>query len=263
MKVDLTDKIAVITGAAAGIGKACAKLMLENSARVVIADINDEEGTKTAAELSTIGECEFIHTDVSNRENVECLFEKVLDRFETVDILVNNAGINVIRNRVNINEYSFEDWERILGVDLNGVFSCSRAVCRAMMEQKSGRIINIGSVFGSVPARKQIAYVAAKAAVHNLTRATALELAPYGINVNAVAPGSILTEGTKELFYGKEAAHAEAVKQMLAHIPLGRPGDPEDIANAVLFLCGEESKYITGHILTVDGGWTCGYTRDF
>ena len=263
MQMDLTDRIVVITGAAGGIGKACAELMLENSAQVVIADINDQEGEKTAAELSDFGKCEFIRTDVSDRESVDNLIEEVAGRFERIDVLVNNAGVNVIRNRVNISDYSDEDWAWILGVDLYGVFCCSRAASRVMIKQKGGRIINMGSVLGSVPARNQIAYVAAKAAVHNLTKAMALELAPHGINVNAVEPGSILTEGTRALFYGKDAAQAEMVKQMLSHIPLGRPGDPVDIANAVLFLSGEESKYITGHVLTVDGGWTCGYTRDF
>ena len=263
MKIDLADKVVVITGAACGIGKACAKLMLENSARVIISDINESEGKKTVAELSAFGRCEFIHTDVSNKESVERLVESVVKRFKKIDIFVNNAGINVIRNRVNISEYPSEDWEKILGVDLNGVFYCSRAVSRVMIKQKGGRIINIGSVFGNIPARKQIAFVAAKAAVHNLTKAMALELAPYGINVNAIAPGSILTEATKELFYEKDAAQADMIERMLSHVPLGRPGNVEDIANAVLFLSGQESKYITGHILTVDGGWTCGYARDF
>lgn len=263
MKIDLTNRVAVITGAAGGIGKACAKLMLENSAQVIITDINAEEGEKTAVDLSTIGRCEFMHADVSNRESVENLIAKVISKHKRIDIFVNNAGINILKNRVNIDEFAFEDWEKILKVDLDGVFYCSRAVSKMMIKQKSGRIINIGSVFGTVPARKQIAYVAAKAAVHNMTKAMALELAPYGINVNAVAPGSILTEGTKKLFYGKDVAQTKMVERMLSHVPLGRPGDVEDIGNAVLFLSGEESKYITGHVLTVDGGWTCGYTRDF
>jgi NAD(P)-dependent dehydrogenase (short-subunit alcohol dehydrogenase family) len=263
MRVDLTDKIAVITGAAAGIGKACAALMLENSAQVVIADINAQEGRKTEAELSCVGQCTFVHTDVSDSTSVERLVDIVISKFRRIDILVNNAGINVVRNRVNIDQYPLEDWKAILEVDLDGVFYCSRVAAREMVKQGRGRIINIGSVLGNVPARKQIAYVAAKGAVHNLTKAMALELAPHGINVNAVAPGSTLTEGTRALFYGEGAVHEQRVQQMLSHIPLGRPADPEDIANAVLFLSGEESRYITGHILVVDGGWTCGYSRDF
>jgi len=262
MKIDLKGKVAVITGGACGIGKACAKLMLENGARVIIADINDKEGTKTAEEFSSAGECEFIRTDVSSRESCENLVKSAAEKWGRVDIFVNNAGIGTT-NRVDIDEYPAQDWEKILRVDLDGVFYCSRAVSKVMARQKSGRIINIGSVLGSVPARKQIAYVAAKAAVHNMTKAMALELAPYGINVNVVAPGSTLTEGTRKLFYGKDGQWADKVERMLSHVPLGRPGQPEDIANAVLFLSGEESKYITGHVLTVDGGWTSGYIRDF
>jgi len=238
--------------------------MLANSAQVVIADIQVEEGQKTAAELSALGRCYIVHTDVSSRQMVEELVAGVVRDFKRIDIFVNNAGINIGgRARVNIDDFPDEDWETILGVDLTGVFYCSRAVAKVMIAQGAGKIINLGSVLGSVPARKQIAFVAAKAAVHNMTKAMALELAPFGINVNAVAPGSALTQATQSLFYGEDAAQAELAKQMLSHVPLGRPGDPEDIANAVLFLAAEESRYITGHILTVDGGWTCGYTRDF
>ena len=263
MKVDLTGKVVVITGSARGIGKACAELFLRNSAQVIIPDIEDAAGQETAEQLSALGKCEFIHTDVSSVQSVDNLVEKVVDEYERIDILVNNAGINVGGDRVSIDQFSDEDWEGIIQVDLNGVFYCSRAVARVMIKQKAGRIINIGSVFGSVPARKQIAYVAAKAGVHNMTKAMALELAPYGVNVNAVAPGSILTEATKHLFYGQDAAYTQMAGRLLSHVPLGHPGEPEDVANAVLFLSGEESKYITGHILTVDGGWTCGYARDF
>lgn len=263
MKVDLGGKVAIITGGAGGIGRACARLMLENGASVILADINKEEGQRVEKELSCLGKCEFMKTDVSNKESVSHLMNEVLSKFKTIDILLNNAGINVVRNRVNIDEYSFEDWQRVIEVDLSGVFYCSKTVSQVMVKQKGGRIINIGSVFGTVPARKQIAYVAAKAGVHNLTKAMALELAPYGINVNAVAPGSTLTPATEKLFYGRDAAQAEMAKRMLSHIPLGKAGEPEDVANAVLFLCGKESKYITGHILVVDGGWICGYTRDF
>ncbi|MCY3022788.1 MAG: SDR family oxidoreductase, partial [Planctomycetota bacterium] len=127
----------------------------------------------------------------------------------------------------------------------------------------SGRIINIASVLGLVPARLQCAFVAAKAGVVNLTKAMALELGGRGVLVNAIAPGSILTDGTRQLFYGKDAQFKAKFEQMLAHIPLGRPGKPEDIAYAALFLAAPESGYVNGHILTVDGGWTAGYIRDF
>jgi NAD(P)-dependent dehydrogenase (short-subunit alcohol dehydrogenase family) len=264
MKIDLTGKVAVVTGGAEGIGRACAQLMLANSAQVVIADIQAEAGQQTATELSALGPCQFVHADVSARESVDELVAGVVRDYQRLDIMVNNAGINIGgRARVNIDEFPDDDWQTILGVDLNGVFYCSRAAAKVMIAQGAGRIINLGSVLGSVPARKQMAFVAAKAAVHNMTRAMALELAPFGINVNAVAPGSTLTQATLSLFYSEDAAQAELAQRMLSHVPLGRPGDPEDIANAVLFLAAEESRYITGHILTVDGGWTCGYTRDF
>ena len=134
---------------------------------------------------------------------------------------------------------------------------------RIMRRQQAGRIINIASAFGLVAARLQCAYVAAKAGVVNLTKAMALELGPYGILVNGIAPGSILTEGTKQLFYGEGGQFRDAVKKMLDHVPLGRPGTVEEIAVAVLFLADPENSYTNGHILAVDGGWTAGYAREF
>src|SRR5262249_13707707 len=132
-----------------------------------------------------------------------------------------------------------------------------------MRAQGSGRIINIASIAGLVPLRLQCAYVAAKAGVVNLTRAMALELGPYGILVNAIAPGSTLTEGTRRLFYDQDGLFHESAKQMLAHVPLGRPAEPDEIAVAALFLADPENSYTNGHILTIDGGWTAGYARDF
>ena len=263
MRIDLTDQAAVVTGGAQGIGEAIARLLLENGARVMIGDVQQEEGQATAARLSALGPCRFRYADVSDPASAEALLSEAVAEWGRLDLLINNAGVNVTGDRKDVDEYADEDWRRIMSVDLDGVFYCSRAAARQMIAQGSGRIINLGSVLGSVPARRQIAYVAAKAAVHNLTRSMALELAPHHILVNAVAPGSTLTEGTRKLFYSDDAAQAEFRERMLSHVPLGRPGEPQDIANAVLFLCGEESKYITGHVLTVDGGWTCGYTRDF
>ncbi len=132
-----------------------------------------------------------------------------------------------------------------------------------MRGRGAGRIINVASVAGLVPLRLQCAFVAAKAAVVNLTRAMALELGPHGILVNGIAPGSTLTEGTRKLFYGEDGTFREAVQRMLDHVPLGRPGTTDEIAVAALFLADPENSYMNGHILTVDGGWTAGYTRDF
>jgi NAD(P)-dependent dehydrogenase (short-subunit alcohol dehydrogenase family) len=239
-------------------------MMLENGAKVIIADYNEKEGQKTAAELSALGTCIFLPANIASRDSVENLVNETVKQFGRIDILVNNAGTNVggdPKDRVEIDKFTDENWHKLIQVNLTGTFFCSRAVTRVMIRQKSGRIVNIGSAFGSVPARKQIAFVAAKAGVHNMTKAMALELAPHGINVNGVAPGSIPV--TESLFTGGKAAWSSLEDRMLSHIPLGRFGTTEEVANAVLFLAGEGSNYITGHILAVDGGWVCGYTRDF
>jgi NAD(P)-dependent dehydrogenase (short-subunit alcohol dehydrogenase family) len=139
----------------------------------------------------------------------------------------------------------------------------SKAAAEVMRSQKAGRIINIASIAGLVPLRLQCAFVAAKAGVVNLTKAMALELGPHGILVNGIAPGSTLTEGTRKLFYGDDGLFKESVQRMLDHVPLARPATVDEIAVAALFLADPENSYMTGHVLTVDGGWTAGYARDF
>src|SRR5205823_9654143 len=180
-----------------------------------------------------------------------------------LDILVNNAGINTLAHRVTTDQFPRQEWDRILAVDLTGVYEMSKAAAALMRPQKSGRIINIASIAGLVPLRLQCAYVAAKAGVVNLTRAMAIELGEDGILVNAVAPGSTLTDGTRKLFYDDDGLFHESAKRMLDHVPLGRPGTVDEIAVAALFLADPENSYMNGHVLTVDGGWTAGYTRDF
>ncbi len=259
MRVNLDGKVALVTGASHGIGQAIATTLAANGARLVFADI-DFEGAKQAA--SEVEEGLPLRMDVGDPTQVEAAIQQTLRSFGHLDILVNNAGINTMAHRVNIDQFPLEELERILRVDLTGVFLVSSGAARPMIQRKSGRIINIASVVGLLPLRLQSAYVAAKAGVVNLTRSMALELAPHGVLVNAVAPGSILTEGTKRLFYGPDGKFSDRVAGMIAHIPLGRPGATQEIANAVLFLAAPESSYITGQILTVDGGWTAGYTRE-
>jgi NAD(P)-dependent dehydrogenase (short-subunit alcohol dehydrogenase family) len=252
--------VSLVTGAARGIGQAIADRLAENGSLVVYTDV-DDAGAHAAAARSRSAKA--LALDVTKPTEIAAVMERTVAEFGKLDILVNNAGINTLAHRVTLDEFPREEWDRILAVDLTGLYEASKAAARVMRARGSGRIINIASIAGLVPLRLQCAYVAAKAGVVNLTRAMALELGPYGILVNAVAPGSTLTEGTRRLFYGEDGSFHSHVQRMLDHVPLGRPGRPEEIAVAVLFLADPENSYTNGHILTVDGGWTAGYTRDF
>ncbi len=264
MKVALEGQVALVTGGAQGIGRAIVDALIENGARVAIVDIDTAAGTETAEEIrQTGGTCLFVEGDVSNVAQMEVVAKQVAEHFGTIQLLVNNAGINTRRDRVPIHQYALADWQRILDIDLTGVFATSRAVVPHMLKNATGRIVNISSIAGLVPLRLQSAYVAAKAGVANLTRSMALELGPQGILVNAVAPGSTLTRGTEALFYGADGAYTENAASLLSHIPLGRPGKTTEIAAAVLFLVSPDASYISGTILTVDGGWTAGYIREW
>lgn len=264
MKVALDGQVALVTGGAQGIGRAIVDALLDNGARVAIVDIDRDAGKKTAAAIGEAsGTCLFVEGDVSDATQMEAAAEQVAARFGAIQILVNNAGINTRRERVPIHQYALEDWHRILETDLTGVFTTSRAVIPYLLRNRDGRIVNISSIAGLVPLRLQSAYVAAKAGVANLTRSMALELGPQGILVNAVAPGSTLTRGTEALFYGPDGEYSENAASLISHIPLGRPGTPAEIAAAVLFLVSPDASYVNGAILTVDGGWTAGYTRDW
>jgi NAD(P)-dependent dehydrogenase (short-subunit alcohol dehydrogenase family) len=258
MQVDLSGKVCVVTGAAGGIGSAIAKRFAANGATVVCADIVD------AGELaSQLPGAIAIRMNVTDRDEVAEAIRGVVDRFGRLDVMVNNAGINTMKHRVTIDEFPLEEWQRIVDVDLTGVFIVSHEASKVMRAQKTGRIINIASVVGMVPLRLQCAFAAAKAGVIHLTKAMAIELGPHGILVNAISPGSILTEGTKQLFYGDDGMFAASVQRMLDHVPLGRPGSPDEIAVAVLFLSAPENTYTTGQVIAVDGGWISGFARDF
>jgi NAD(P)-dependent dehydrogenase (short-subunit alcohol dehydrogenase family) len=252
--------VALVTGAARGIGKAIADAMAQNDATVVYTDIDRVEAENSASAWPSATAAEM---DVTDEHQVRAVTNEVVDQFGRIDILVNNAGVNTLAHRVPIDQFPREEWDRIVGVDLTGLYIVSKAVVPVMRSQGSGRVINIASVVGLVPLRLQSAFVAAKAAVINVTKSMAIELGEEGILVNAIAPGSILTEGTKQLFYGDDGKFKDSVSRLLEHIPLGRPGTTEEVAYAALFLAAPEASYLNGAILTVDGGWTAGYAREF
>lgn len=260
MKADLSGRVALVTGAARNIGKAIADVYADNGAKVVYADIDVQGATAAAAPHPG---CIGLAMDVSDGAQVESAIADIVRQFGRLDILVNNAGTNTSKHRVTIDEFPREEWDRLIKIDLTGVYLVSKAAAQVMLKQGGGRIINISSVLGLVPARLQCAFTAAKAGVVQLTKTMAIELGGRGILTNAIAPGSILTEGTKSLFYGENGQFSDKMQQMLAHIPLGRPGDSMDIAYAALYLAAPESRYVNGHTLTVDGGWTAGYIREF
>lgn len=260
-RFDLQDKVAIITGSAGGIGRAIAALFCANGARVVISDIQEEAGLKTAKELGG----RFIPCDISKIDQVNSLIDETTREFGRLDIMVNNAGINsgAREDRVTTDKYPVDTWHQIMAVDLNGTFYCCRKAAQVMVEQKSGSIINIASVAGVVALRLQVGFVAAKAGIIRMTEAMACELAPIGIRVNCVSPGSTLTEGTRKLFYSENSSFREMADRVVSFIPQGRPGEAEEIADAVAFLASDSASYINGHNIVVDGGWICGFNRDF
>ena len=260
MRCDLSGKVSLVTGAARGIGMAIAERLAANGSTVVFTDVDEAGARQAAARVAGAHGCQL---DVTEPDEVEEVVARVARTHGRLDIVVNNAGVNTMDHRVTIDEFPRQEWDRILAVDLTGLFEVSRATAKIMRAQGSGRIINIASIAGLVPLRLQCAFVAAKAGVVNLTRAMALELGPYGVLVNGIAPGSTLTVGTRQLFYGEDGLFHDSMKQMLAHIPLGRPAETDEIAVAALFLADPENSYMNGHVLTVDGGWTAGYAREF
>jgi 3-oxoacyl-[acyl-carrier protein] reductase len=261
LKVNLEGKFALVTGAARGIGEAIASTLAANGARVGIADIDFDTARSTAQKIPNALP---IAIDISSESSVDSAVAEAVQQFGRIDILVNNAGVNTAKYRVNIDQFPLEEWERIVKIDLTGTYLVSRAVSRVMMKQREGRIVNISSVLGVVPARLQCAFTSAKAGVVHLTRTLAIELGEYGILVNCVAPGSTLTEGTKQLFYSNSAAEKDRADRLLSHVPLGRVGTVQEMADTVLFFVAPESSYITGQILCVDGGWSAGgFFRDF
>jgi len=243
----LKGKVAIVTGAAQGIGRGIALALAKEGAKVVVSDISDKIAD-VVREIESLGsEALAAKANVADSKETEGMAKAAIQKFGRIDILVNNAGIYPFKPLVEMKE---EDWDRVMGVNLKGVFNCTKAVLPKMIEQKSGNIINISSIAGAVIGYLNLVhYCASKGGVLGFTRAAALELAQYGIRVNAIAPGATETPGTK-------VVGEEALKQVAQTIPLRRIGQPEDIANLVIFLASDDSSYITGQLIVADGGLT-------
>ena len=242
----LLDKVAIVTGGAQGIGRAIANALANEGAKIVISDINESLAKTTAEEIAKTAGIETlsVKTNVANYTEVENLVKQTLDKFSKIDILVNNAGIT--RDNL-LMRMSDEEWSQVIDVNLKGVFNCTKSVSKVMMKQRSGRIVNIASVVGLMGNPGQINYVASKGGVIALTKSAARELASRNILVNAVAPGFIRTAMT-------DALSDEQKKKLSELIPLQKLGEADDVAKAVVFLCSDESSYITGQVISVNGG---------
>jgi NAD(P)-dependent dehydrogenase (short-subunit alcohol dehydrogenase family) len=251
----LDDKVAIVTGAGRGIGRAIATRLAIEGAKVVIAEMNIKSGEEVAVYLQSCGhEAIAIPVETNNQEFVERMVKDVLYHYGKVDILVNNAGI--AGGNGPFLDIKFDVWEKVINVNLTGVFLCSQAVARVMVNQNiEGSIINIGSLDSFAAERGAAAYAASKGGVLILTKAMAVDLASYKIRVNCIAPGSIRVERNASRF------DSEPLNTTLPRaIPLGHPGKPEDIAAAAAFLASADSKFITGTSLMVDGGYSA-YVR--
>jgi len=243
----LKDKVTIITGGARGIGKAAVTKFCSEGAKVIIWDVLDVEGNTLAEEMKSKGfYCEYYRVDVTNPENINEVVQKIISIHQRIDVLINNAGITRDATLLKMTD---EQWQSVLNVNLTGVFNCTKAIASYMIEKGKGKIINTSSVVALYGNFGQSNYVATKSGIIGLTKVWARELGRKGINVNAVAPGFIETEMVQSM--------PEKILQMMKEkTPLGRLGKPEDIANAYLFLASDESDFVNGAVLSVDGGIT-------
>lgn len=251
----MQDKVVLVTGGAAGIGKATAARFLEEGARVVICDVDKAAGEAAVEELGE--RVRFYRVDVSDRQAVQAWVNSVLDDYGRIDVLINNAGVLRDNQLVKVKDGELvkqmpeADFDLVISVNLKGAFNCTQAVAPAMIDQGGGVILNATSIVGLDGNFGQTNYVASKAGVVGMTKVWARELGRYQIRVNAVAPGFTLTEMVQQM-------PEKVLEGMVAHTPLGRMGQPRDIANAYLFLASDEASYISGVTLRVDGGIVVG-----
>ena len=241
----LKDKVTIVTGGARGIGREIALLFAKEGSDIVLFDVNQEQLDKTAKDIEALGRSSLgLVVDVTKSEPVEAAMNKTLDKFKKIDILINNAGITRDALLIRMPE---ADFDSVININLKGCFNCCKAVCRIMMKQRSGRIVNMASIIGIMGNAGQVNYSASKAGMIGITKSLAKELASRNINVNAIAPGFIETDMTAKL-------PPDIREQLLKMIPAGRLAKPIEVAKAALFLSSELSDYITGQVVQVDGG---------
>ncbi|MES2317643.1 MAG: SDR family oxidoreductase [Pseudomonadota bacterium] len=240
----LDQKVAIVTGATQGIGLACAERLLKEGARVMLVDIKPE-GASVAEALGP--QARFCAADVSLKVDVDAMIAATVTAFGRIDILINNAGVTHAADFLDLSE---DDFDRVLRINLKSMFLCSQAAARHMVKQKSGCIINMSSVNAELAIPNQVPYVVSKGGINQLTKVMALNLAPHGIRVNGIGPGTILTELAKKAVL----ASPEARHTILSRTPAGRCGEPEEIASVAAFLASDDASYMTGQTMYVDGG---------
>jgi len=240
---------AVVTGAGRGMGRAVALALAKEGAAVIVAEVDRASADQVAGEIEAVGgRARAVTVDIASVEDVRRLFKETVEAFGGLDILVNNAGIGIPKPLV---EYTEQDWDRQLGVNLKGMFFATQEAAKLMVPKRRGKIVNFASTAAFVSSSTpETAYDISKGGVRQLTISVAAELAPHNINVNAVAPGTIMTDLTLRVLDTEEKMARASAK-----IPLGRLGTPEDMVGPVLFLCSSDADYVTGHVLVVDGGW--------
>lgn len=244
---DLKGKVAVVTGASRGLGRAMALGLAQAGANVVITDVLDTK--KAVKGIEALGRKSLgLNVDVTNKNQIDEMVKKTVAKFKKIDIFINNAGVYFATPMPDMKE---EDWDKIIDVNLRGSTMCARAVGKQMIKQKSGNIINIASVAGIMAFAQSAAYNESKAALIMLTKTLATEWAKYNIRVNAICPGVFVTDMTKGLL--KDKGFQQMIK---ASVPMGRSGNPDELAGAAVYLASNASSYTTGHALVVDGGWT-------